>query len=34
MQFLLSVNQFLWSGPMLILLMGLHLYHTIRLSFV
>ena len=31
---LLSVNQFLWSGPLLFLLMGLHIYHTVSLHFV
>lgn len=30
---LLSVNQFLWSGPLLFLLMGTHLYFTIKLGF-
>lgn len=34
MQSLLSLNQFLWSGPILVLLMGLHLYHTFHLGFV
>lgn len=34
MQQLLSLNQFLWSGPILLLLMGLHLYHTFHLHFV
>lgn len=34
MEFLLHINQFLWGGPVLILLMGLHLYHTFHLSFV
>lgn len=28
-----SLNQFLWSGPLLFLLMGTHLYFTIKLSF-
>lgn len=28
-----SVNQFLWSGPLLFLLMGTHLYFTIKLRF-
>lgn len=28
-----SVNQFLWSGPLLFLLMGTHLYFTIKLHF-
>ena len=34
MQQLLSLNQFLWGGPILFLLMGLHLYHTIHLHFI
>ncbi len=28
-----SVNQFLWSGPLLFLLMGTHLYFTMKLHF-
>ncbi len=28
-----SLNQFLWSGPLLFLLMGTHLYFTIKLKF-
>lgn len=28
-----SINQFLWSGPLLFLLMGTHLYFTIKLHF-
>lgn len=28
-----SLNQFLWSGPLLFLLMGTHLYFTIKLNF-
>lgn len=28
-----SVNQFLWSGPLLFLLMGTHLYFTMKLKF-
>ncbi len=31
--FIQSINQFLWSGPLLFLLMGTHLYFTIRLHF-
>lgn len=34
MNFILKLNQILWSGPVLVLLMGLHLYHTCRLRFV
>lgn len=34
MSLLLTVNQFLWSGPILILLMGLHLYFTYSLGFI
>lgn len=34
MQFLLQLNQFFWSGPALLMLLGLHLYHTFHLSFV
>ena len=30
---LASINQFLWSGPLLFLLMGTHLYFTIKLRF-
>ena len=26
-----SINEFLWSGPLLFLLMGTHLYFTIKL---
>ena len=29
--FLKSTNQFLWSGPLLLLLMGTHLYFTMKL---
>ena len=28
-----SINQFLWSGPLLFLLMGTHLYFTMKLQF-
>lgn len=31
--FIQSVNQFLWSGPLLFLLMGTHLYFTMKLRF-
>lgn len=31
--FMKSVNQFLWSGPLLLLLMGTHLYFTMKLHF-
>jgi len=31
--FLQSINQFLWSGPLLFLLMGTHLYFTMKLHF-
>ncbi len=34
MSFLLSFNQLLWGGPLLVLLMGLHIYHTVHLRFV
>lgn len=34
MKILLELNQLLWGGPVLILLMALHLYHTFRLGFV
>lgn len=34
MLLLIMINQFLWSGPILFVLMGLHLYHTVRLDFV
>ncbi|MDE7287307.1 MAG: amino acid carrier protein, partial [Lachnospiraceae bacterium] len=31
--FIQSINQFLWSGPLLFLLMGTHLYFTMKLHF-
>lgn len=31
--FMKSINQFLWSGPLLFLLMGTHLYFTMKLHF-
>lgn len=31
--FMQSINQFLWSGPLLFLLMGTHLYFTMNLHF-
>lgn len=34
MRLLILLNQFLWSGPILVLLMGLHIYHSVRLGFV
>ena len=34
MQSLLALNQLLWSGPALILLLDLHLYHTFHYSFI
>lgn len=34
MRALLEINQLLWGGPVLILLMGLHLYHTFHLHFI
>lgn len=34
MIFLILMNQFLWGGPILFVLMGLHLYHTVRLGFI
>lgn len=34
MQFLITANRFLWGGPLLFLLLGLHLYYTWRLKFV
>ena len=34
MKLLISLNQFLWEGPILVLLLGLHIYHSIRLRFV
>lgn len=34
MQSLLRLNQLLWGGPVLILLLGLHLYHTFHYSFI
>lgn len=34
MQFLISLNQLLWGGPILILLLGIHIYHTIHFRLV
>ncbi len=34
MKLLMSVNQFLWSGPILILLLGIHIYYTLHLRLV
>ena len=34
MDHIISLNQFLWGGPILVLLLGIHLYHTIHLRFV
>ncbi len=34
MHTLIRINQFLWSGPALILLLGLHIYHSCRLRFI
>lgn len=34
MTYLIQLNQLLWSGPILILLMGIHLYHTFRFHFI
>ncbi len=34
MSVITQLNQFLWSGPILILLLGTHLYFTFRLGFV
>lgn len=34
MQLLVRINQFLWNGPILILLLGIHIYYTIHLHFV
>lgn len=33
LHFIQSTNQFLWSGPLLFLLMGTHLYFTMKLNF-
>lgn len=33
MSFLYQINLFLWSGPLLILLIGLHIYHSIHYRF-
>ncbi len=33
LSFIKSANQFLWSGPLLFLLMGTHLYFTMKLRF-
>ncbi|MBO5197431.1 MAG: alanine:cation symporter family protein [Lachnospiraceae bacterium] len=34
LEFLSSANQFLWGGPLLILLLGTHLYYTIHCRFI
>lgn len=34
MGILLHLNQLLWGGPILLVLMGLHLYHTFHLRFI
>ena len=34
MSFLQSINRFLWNGPMLLLLLGVHLYFTFHLHFI
>ena len=34
MQFLISLNQLLWGGPILVLLLSVHIYHTIHLRLV
>lgn len=34
MELLVRMNQFLWNGPILILLLGIHIYYTIHLHFV
>lgn len=34
MQTLISLNQLLWGGPILLLLLGIHIYHTIHLRLV
>lgn len=31
---IISLNQFLWGGPILFLLIGIHLYYTIHLRFI
>lgn len=32
--YLIQLNQFLWGGPILFMLMGLHIYHTFHLGFI
>lgn len=34
MKFLICINQFLWNGPILILLLGIHIYYTIHLRLI
>lgn len=34
MELLIRINQFLWNGPILILLLGIHIYHTVHLRLV
>lgn len=34
MELLIHINQFLWNGPILILLLGIHVYYTVHLRLV
>lgn len=34
LSFIKSINEFIWNGPMLILLLGTHLYFTFHLKFI
>lgn len=34
MELLIQINQFLWSGPILALLLGIHIYYTIHLHLI
>ena len=34
MELLIRINQFLWNGPILILLLGIHIYYTLHLRLV
>lgn len=34
MELLIHINQFLWNGPILVLLLGIHIYYTIHLHLI
>ena len=33
-QFIKEINSFLWSAPLMLLILGTHLYYTFRLHFI